>query len=68
MFHDLSAAVTIQSLLQESKPALIQYLQGVVKQALERSQSKNCSPDEALQLLDEAWEVQKYIWRLRSQL
>lgn len=66
MFHDLSAATTIQSLLQDAKPKLICYLQGVVQQTLQRSQSPDCPSDEALRLLDEAWEVQKYIWRLRS--
>ena len=68
MVYDLSTATTLQSLLQAAKPDLIRYWQGIVQQALQRSQSKDCSSDEALRLLDEAWEVQKYIWRLRSQL
>lgn len=43
------------------------YLKTYICSALEQSYSKECSPTQAMELLDRAWKSQKLLWQLRRE-
>jgi hypothetical protein len=41
------------------------YFKAYIESALQQSRAQDCSPQQAMELIDRAWEVQKLLWQMR---